>query len=303
LRRATAIAAGARRWGKAAVTTLVVAGVALAVWSIAVEPGRLVVRRHTVVLPGWPAALAGWTIVALADIHAGAPHVDADYLRRVVAAANEQRPDLVVLLGDYVISGVVGGRFIRPEDTARELAALRARHGVVSVLGNHDWWLDGKRVRRALEDAHLRPLENAALPIRDRGTTVWMAGLADLWTREPDLAAALRSVPESDPVIVLTHSPDVFPTVPPRVSLTIAGHTHGGQVALPLLGRLVVPSRYGQRYAVGVVEEEGRVLFVSPGVGTSIVPVRFRVPPEVSVLTLVPARESDTHAATIERPR
>jgi uncharacterized protein len=278
-----------RRRGKAALAALVAAGAGLAFWSVAVEPGRLVVHRYTVALPGWPAALAGWTIVALTDIHAGAPHVDVDFLRRVVAATNDQRPDLVVLLGDYVIQDVVGGRFIPPEDSARELGALRARLGVVSVLGNHDWWFDGGRVWRALADARLRPLENAALPIVDRGATVWMAGLADLWTREPDLSASLREVRDGDPVIVLTHSPDVFPRVPAGVSLTIAGHTHGGQVALPLLGRPVVPSRYGQRYAVGLIREQGHALFVSPGVGTSIVPVRFRVPPEVSVLILVPA--------------
>jgi hypothetical protein len=99
---------------------------------------------------------------------------------------------------------------------------------------------------------------------------------------------ALREVPAGDPVILYTHNPDIFPGVPARVSLTVAGHTHGGQVNLPLLGRPVVPSRFGQRYAFGHVEEGGRHLYVGGGVGTSIIPVRFRVPPEVVVLSLEP---------------
>lgn len=214
--------------------------------------------------------------------------MDRDGLRRVVTLANEQHPDLVVLLGDYVIHDVVGGRFIPPEETAMELGALRARLGVVSVLGNHDWWLDGERVRAAFTAERLRPLENEAVRLTDRGHAVWVAGLADLWTRVPDIERALRAVPAGETVILLTHSPDVFPDVPARVGLTLAGHTHGGQVALPLIGPPIVPSAFGQRYAAGLVEEGGRRLFVTPGVGTSIVPVRFGVPPEVSVLRLGP---------------
>lgn len=110
---------------------------------------------------------------------------------------------------------------------------------------------------------------------------------ADLWTRGADVAASLKHVEsDDDPVLLLTHNPDIFPDVPPRVSLTLAGHTHGGQVNFPFFGRLVVPSRYGQRYAMGHVVEGGRHLFVSGGVGTSILPVRFRVPPEIVVITI-----------------
>jgi uncharacterized protein len=276
-------AARTGRWLAAAAAVVV-----LGVWSVAIEPGRLIARRTEIAVPGWPSALAGFSVVVLSDIHAGAPHMDLDQVRRVVALANAQQPDLVVMLGDYVTQGVVGGRLVPPEATAGVLSGLRARHGVVSVLGNHDAYLDATRVRLALERAGLRPLVNESLRIEDRGRAVWIAGLADLWTGEPDPARALAAVPPDDPVIVLTHNPDVFPTLPARVNLTLAGHTHGGQVALPLIGRAIVPSRFGQRYAIGVVREGGRVLFVSPGLGTSIIPVRFRVPPEISVLTLVP---------------
>ncbi len=120
------------------------------------------------------------------------------------------------------------------------------------------------------------------------GAALWLAGIADLWTRTPDIDKALAMVVDDGPVLMFTHNPDLFPRVPARVALTLAGHPHGGQVDLPLLGRLVVPSEFGARYADGHVVEEGRHLFVSSGVGTSILPVRFRVPPEVVVLTLRP---------------
>jgi predicted MPP superfamily phosphohydrolase len=154
------------------------------------------------------------------------------------------------------------------------------------VLGNHDGWYDAPRVRRALEGRGIRVLENESARLVWRGAPVWIAGLADLWTGQPDLAAALREVPGDAPVLLMTHSPDVFPGVPRRVALTLAGHTHGGQVRLPLLGRPVVPSDYGQRYAAGEVVEGGRHLFVTTGLGTSIIPVRFGVPPQIAVLTL-----------------
>jgi hypothetical protein len=132
-------------------------------------------------------------------------------------------------------------------------------------------------------------LENEAVRIEREGRGFWLGGVADLWTRRPDVEGTLRQVNTDDPVILFTHNPDIFPNVPARVALTVAGHTHGGQVNLPFLGRPVVPSKFGQRYAFGHVVEGGRHLFVSGGVGTSIIPVRFRVPPEIVILKLEPA--------------
>jgi predicted MPP superfamily phosphohydrolase len=190
-----------------------------------------------------------------------------------------------VLLGDFV-QGMGTGSEVPPEEMAAELGALRARRGVLAVLGNHDWWLDGERVRAALTTAGIRVLENEAVSVDVGGQPLWVAGLADLWTRQPDLRAALSKVPRGAPTLLLTHNPDVFPDVPPEVALTLAGHTHGGQVDVPLLGPLVVPSRFGRRYARGLVVEDGRMLFVTSGVATSVLPVRFRVPPEIAVLAL-----------------
>jgi predicted MPP superfamily phosphohydrolase len=253
-------------------------------WAVVVEPGRLVVRETQVRSARWPRPPL--RIAVLTDLHVGSFRNGLDRLDGIVARTNAQSPDLVVILGDLVIHDVVLGRFVPPEATAARLARLRAPLGVMAVLGNHDWWYDGVRVRAVLEKAGIRVLENDAVPIGDGSRRFWVAGVGDLWTRPADIPKALAGVPPEDPVILLTHNPDVFPSVPEHVVLTLAGHTHGGQVALPIVGRPIVPSRYGQRYAYGLVVENGRALFVSPGIGTSILPVRFRVPPEISMVTL-----------------
>lgn len=278
------------RFGRALKGLLYVIPIALVADAVFVEPARLVVREVTVHLQGWPAALAGLRVAVLSDLHAGAPHMGDARRHEIVARTNAARPDLIVLLGDYVVGHEPGARFVEPEIIASELGRLRCPLGAVAVLGNHDWWYDGPRVRRALVAAGLRVLENDAIALDDpaRGARFWVAGLADLWTDGADPRRALRSVPPGAPVLMLTHNPDVFPEVPPRVVLTLAGHTHGGQVRVPGWGTPIVPSRYGSRYVAGLVEEDGKRLFVTPGLGTSILPVRFLVPPEVSVLTLLP---------------
>lgn len=267
-----------------------VAALALLGWAVLIEPGQVRVRTLDLALPSWPQELDGLRVAVIGDIHAGAPHVSTDRLRALVADVNRSSPDVVVLLGDYVIHGVVGGRFVEPEVTAEILADLRAPGGLVAVLGNHDWWYDGPRVRRALQGRGVVVLENAALRVTHKGSDFWLAGLADLWTRQPDIPGTLAAAPLGEPVLLLTHSPDVFPEVPARVALTLAAHTHGGQVRVPPFPAPVVPSRFGSRYAAGHVIEGGRHLFITTGVGTSIVPVRFAVPPEVVVLVLHPER-------------
>jgi predicted MPP superfamily phosphohydrolase len=253
---------------------------------VGIEPGRVAVRETAVPVADWPAELGPLRIAALADLHTGSPHITVEKLGEIVAMTNGARPDLIVLLGDYVIHGVVGGRLVDIEATAAVLRDLQAPLGVFAVLGNHDWWYDGPRTTRALEAVGIRVLEDAAAAVTVRGRPLWIAGVSDARVRPADVGRALAPVPAGAPVLVLTHNPDLFARLPERVLLTLAGHTHGGQVNLPVLGRLIVPSRFGERYAIGHVRENGRDLFVSPGIGTSIIPVRFRVPPEISLLTV-----------------
>lgn len=266
--------------------------VALGAWAFWIEPASLNVRRVSLQIPSWHAEHRGIKVALLTDLHVGAPHMGLEKLRRVVERTNGEGPDVVLILGDLVIGGknheggVVGGTFVQPEQIAEELKNLRASRGVFAVLGNHDWWYDGERVAAALTGVGIVVLENSAVRIERAGRAFWLAGIADLWTRQPDIAGALRKVEGDDPVLLMTHNPDIFPDVPPRVSLTVAGHTHGGQVNFPFIGRPVVPSEFGQRYAFGHVVERGRHLFVGGGVGTSIIPVRFRVPPEIVILNL-----------------
>ncbi|HEX8128740.1 MAG TPA: metallophosphoesterase [Pyrinomonadaceae bacterium] len=259
---------------------------ALGLWAFWLEPARLSVRAVSLQVPRWHPEHHSLRIAVLTDLHVGAPHMKLDKLREIVERTNREQPDLVLVLGDLVIDDVMGGTFIEPEPIAVELGKLRAPLGTIAVLGNHDWWNDGERITQTLRQAGLTVLENEARRIEHAGKSFWIAGVADLWTRKPDIARSLFGVNGDDPVILITHNPDIFPDVPPRVSLTLAGHTHGGQVNLPLIGRPIVPSNFGQRYASGHVVEDGRHLFVSDGTGTSIIPVRFRVPPAIVILTL-----------------
>ncbi|HYP54456.1 MAG TPA: metallophosphoesterase, partial [Pyrinomonadaceae bacterium] len=162
----------------------------LAVWSFLVEPALLVVNREELPLGRTPPALRGLKIAAISDIHAGSPHINIEKLNRLVEETNRLQPDLVVLLGDYVIQDVAGGKFIEPEATAECLSRLHAPLGVFAVLGNHDWWLDGERVGRALTSVGIKVLENDAARVVRDGHPLWVAGLADLWTRSPDTRKA-----------------------------------------------------------------------------------------------------------------
>jgi predicted MPP superfamily phosphohydrolase len=257
------------------------AGAALA-WAGWIEPRRLVTVRRTLALPRWPAELDGVRLGVISDIHGGAPHAGVRAIARAVERLNAEVPDVVLLLGDFIDAHVIWGGRLAPELIARELGALRARHGVFAVLGNHDWKQAGDGMWRALREAGIDVLENRAAAAGD----FHVAGLADLRERRPDLPTALAGVPPDAPVILLSHDPDVFPFVPERVALTLSGHLHGGQVAIPVVRRPAIPSRYGERYARGHVVEDGRHLYVTSGLGTSGLPLRFLAPPEVVVLEL-----------------
>jgi len=259
----------------------------LGAWAFWLEPASLRTAEYRLALPHWPAACSGLRVAVLADLHVGSPWNGLDNLARVTAAVRAAKPDLVLLAGDYVIRDVRGGKFVAPEEIAPRLARLGAPLGRYAVLGNHDWWVDGPRVRRALEANGTPVLEDSAVRVARGDCAFWIAGVSDLWEGRHDVAGALSGVPPDAAVLVLTHNPDLFPRIPERVSLTIAGHTHGGQVYIPFVGRPIVPSRYGERFAIGSIVEDGRHLFVSPGIGTSILPVRFLVPPEISLLSLV----------------
>ena len=258
----------------------------LGLWAFWLEPASLHNQNYEIRLPNWPAECDGLRIAVLADLHVGSPFNGLDKLDGIVDLTVKAKPDLILLAGDYGSRGVLGGTRVLPEEIAKGLSRLAAPLGVFAVLGNHDWWEGAPRIERALESAGIRVLEDASVAVKRDGCAIQLAGLSDLWEGPHNYRAALAKIPRGTPILAFTHNPDAFPEISKPVDLMIAAHTHGGQVYLPGLGRPIVPSKYGQRYAAGHIVENGRHLFVSPGLGTSIIPVRFLVPPEVSLLTI-----------------
>jgi uncharacterized protein len=257
------------------------------IWGFFIEPGQLLVRHVELTLPHWPAPLVGLRVALLSDLHVGAPFWGPDELSELVERTNAEQPELILLGGDYLVGGEPGAVHVPPDVIAERLQQLRAPLGVIAVLGNHDW--DDGSMRRAFVQRGIQVLEDEHRRVVRGGLGLYVVGLADQLTRRSDPVAAVSAVPSGAPTLLLVHEPDVFESfgrLGLSPSLTLAGHTHGGQVWLPLLGRRVVPSDFGQRYAYGHVVEEGRHLFVTAGVGTSIMPIRFLVPPEIVLLTL-----------------
>jgi len=272
-------------------------------YGLAVEPmWRLAVTRYRITPSNWPRGL-NLKIGVIADLHAGGPIMPAERIAAIARRTNAMKPDIIVLLGDFAASHKFKTRSVAPEVWAEALGELKAPLGVHAILGNHDWWDDraAQRTRkgpvlgrRMLERAGIPVYENDATRLVKDGRRFWLAGLGDQLafiqgrrkrgTRRfkgvDDLDGTLAKVTDQSPVILMAHEPDIFPRVPERVSLTLSGHTHGGQVRL--LGfSPMVPSRYGNRYAYGHVVEDNRHLVVSGGLGCSILPVRLGVPPEI----------------------
>lgn len=280
------VRARGRGWQRWALAVVLLAAVLLGGYAFWIEPQRLVVHEESLDVPHWPHELRGVRLALLSDLHVGSPYWGLSSLERLVERVNQEQPEMVLLAGDYMVNRMTFGQRVDPESIAAALARLEAPLGVVAVLGNHDWWSGGHRVRRAFESQGIIVLENESHAVQRGDQRFFVVGLADQLTRRMRLDKALEGVAEGAPFLVLAHEPDVFVRVPERASLTLAGHTHGGQVRLPLIGRPVIPSKYGQRFAAGHIEEEGRHLFVTTGVGTSVFPVRFGVAPEIAILNL-----------------
>jgi predicted MPP superfamily phosphohydrolase len=266
---------------KAAVRRAALAGAAALAYRAAWhEPRALVTPEVPLALPCWPAELNGLRVALVADLHAGAGHMNPERVAWIVDRVLGLDADLNLLLGDYLDSSRLGNGRARVRAVARELTRIPR---AVAVLGNHDWRSAGPGMAWALGEAGVVVLENDAVRVREG---LWVAGLADTRHRFPDLDAALRKPPEDAAVLLATHDPDVFPDVPDRVALTVAGHLHGGQLNVPILRHAVLPTRYGDRYLAGHVVEQGRHLYVSAGLGTAGLPLRLRRLPELPVLRL-----------------
>jgi predicted MPP superfamily phosphohydrolase len=262
---------------------------AVAAYATGIEPLGLRVTRYRLTPPGWPASRR-LSIAVIADLHAGGPNMGRAQIRDVIDATQAARADLIVVLGDYFATHRFITEHVPHAAWAAELKRLSAPLGVYAILGNHDWWYDIEGTRRAFAGVNMPLLENDALLLGEPGARFWLLGLGDTiafrlgrgrFRGVDDLPGTLARVTTDDPVILLVHEPDIFPNVPERVALTLAGHTHGGQIRVPFVWQRYVPSRYGARFAYGHIVEGGRHMIVSGGLGTSYVPARFGVPPEI----------------------
>jgi len=284
---------------------LFLSGIGLGSYAYAWEPTRQGVTRYRLKPPGWPEGKR-LRLAVISDLHVGGPHMPVSRVRQIVEQTNALKPDLALLLGDFVASRTRRAGDPAPGEWAAELARLEAPAGRFAILGNHDWWQDERTQRElsgptqsgiALEQVGIPVLENRAVRLETRAGPLWIAGLGDqeafVLRRRPrgfrygvdDLPATLAMVTDDAPLILMAHEPDIFAKAPARIGLTLSGHTHGGQVRL-FGWSPIVPSRYGNRYAYGHVEENGRDLIVSAGLGTSKLPIRLGAPPEILLVEL-----------------
>ena len=248
------------------------------------------VERLSVALPNLPAAFDGTTVAFVVDTHHG-PGVPLSYLEEVVAMTNALRPDIVALGGDYVQRS----RYLQPRGGHRHfiapgiavLGGLRAPLGRFAVLGNHDRKESTMLTRRALAENGLIELTNRGVRLERGGSHLRLCGVDDWATGQPNLQRALGDARTNDACILLSHNPDFVEEIRhPQVDLVLSGHTHGGQVVLPIFGPPFTASRYGRKYLHGLVQGPMARVYVSRGVGTIGPPIRLGAPPEVTLITL-----------------
>jgi predicted MPP superfamily phosphohydrolase len=261
-----------------------VAGAAGYGYSTQIEPGWLAVEQIRVPVKQLKPALEGFKIVQMSDIHLH-PYTQLEFVQKAIAKANELRPDLVVLTGDYVLESADSIYELAPA-----LAGLNPKYGIFTILGNHDLWTNEEVVRTGLQQAGLPVLINEGLALGVGSELLYLAGLDDGWSGQLDLSAALAKLPADVPVILLAHEPDLADNFARdgRISLQLSGHSHGGQVRLPGIGAPILPY-LGRKYDQGLYRVGEMWLYTTRGIGLGPVPTRFNCPPEITEITLVGA--------------
>jgi uncharacterized protein len=295
-----------RRWFLKFVLRGAILAAAMVGYPLTEVMARPRITEYKLTPPNWTPGLK-LKIAVIADIHACEPWMSAERIKGICDRANELDADLILLLGDYVSGMNLVTDYVHSQDWSKAMADLKAPLGVHAILGNHDYWEDLTFQRdpsvktfaeKALNAVGIPVYVNRSVRLEKDGHPFWLAGLGDQaamrpgrrfnrksWMGMDSLPETLAQVTDMAPVILLAHEPDIFPEVPPRVCLTLSGHTHGGQINV-FGWKPVVPSRYGARYAGGHVEEDGMHIIVSRGLGCSVLPVRFMAQPEIVLLKL-----------------
>ena len=277
----------------------------LAAWAFWYEPSSLTVNHYAVTMREIPPNFNNLKIVAISDIHGGSNFIDEAKIQKVVELANAEQPDVIVLLGDYV-SQTMGRRStlkMPMNVVADNLRGLRAKYGVFAIVGNHDLYFGERETVAELERVGITVLNGAATRVVKDDQTLILLGLSEVlkiktwpgYVDEARTSLAKINARDDEPIIALVHNPDAFPLVTapnnrvsPNLQLVLAGHTHGGQCSFPIIGApmIYLASGHGQKYVRGLIQENDSQMFVTVGIGTSLLPVRFRVPPEIAVITL-----------------
>lgn len=242
-----------------------------------------IVRRATLSVGGLPAGSQPVLIAALSDIHVAGPDMPPERLARIVSMVNELEPDLVLIAGDFVSDKQLSTRSFDAKTATAPLRSLQARMGTIAVLGNHDYWRGDPQFAAILRANRVIVLENAH--VQRGGITI--VGIDDIYEGRADVSAAFAGVADQ-PTVTISHSPDVVPLLPASAKIVVAGHTHCGQISLPVVGALFYATRTGGRYGCGHIIESNRNIFVGAGLGTSILPLRLGAVPDIWLLTLVP---------------
>lgn len=254
--------------------------VAWAYWTAVSEP--IVRHAELATLPS-NSSENELTLLLISDIHVAGPDMPPERLTRIVNQANEFSADAILIAGDLISDKQLSTKRYDLAEAVAPLRNLKSRLGVFAVLGNHDHWRNAAAARAALRAANIRVLDNSAA----RAGPIAIGGLDDAFTHHDDLDATLAAMESLGGVpVILSHSPDPFPRLPRKIGLMVAGHTHCGQIRLPLIGAVSYMSEYGDRYACGLISEHGKTLVVSAGLGTSLLPLRLGAVPDMWIIKL-----------------
>lgn len=270
-----------------AIIAIILLAIAFGVKAWVDTTGDPVVHRTSVELQGMDAKAAPVTAALISGIHVAGPDMTPDRLARIVGQINALSPDIILIAGDLMSEKKFASHIYTAEEAVAPLGELTAKLGVWAVPGNHDHWFDMPALTTAMEKHDVSLLANEAAQI---GPLV-IGGLDDDYTGRADLAATLAAMDGlSGGRIILSHSPDPFPDVPDNVSLTLAEHTHCGQIGYPWGGAPMSASRYGDKYACGVAQENGKTVITGAGLGTSVLPFRLFTQAEIWIIELKPAQ-------------
>ncbi len=260
--------------------------IGLFLYGFFIEPSLLLVKTKDVYLPNLNPKLDGVKIGVVADLHIGTTFVNLEKVDKVIKKVNSYNTDLIFLLGDLDAKSI--SRHYNEEQIIEKLNKFHAKYGVISILGNHDYEPENI-IRDITLKSNVSLLENETKNVQINGVTLRVVGFKDLWHHYLNPGYIIGNDNKTS-TIVLAHNPDSFPDVPNFVCLTLSGHTHGGEVCIPVFGSITVPSKYGDKYRKGYIVENGKHLYVSGGVAT-LSHLRFCNPPEITILTIHPQTE------------